>query len=103
LRTTAFGELGRADTERVADAAGPDFEHEIREVVFGGERHRAPLVRRDALAKGHTFDGPAIVVEGTATTVVPPGYAVSVDAIGSLVVRDKAASDEPTSGKGVQR
>jgi N-methylhydantoinase A len=96
LRTTAFGELGRAETERVADASTPDFEHQIREVVFGRERHRAPLVRRDALARGHCFDGPAIVVESTATTVVPPGYAVSVDAIGSLVIRDKSAVDGST-------
>jgi N-methylhydantoinase A len=29
------------------------------------------------------------VVEDTATTVVPPGYAVRVDDIGSLVIRGK--------------
>ena len=94
LRTTAFGELGRADTERIAEASSPGFEHQTHAVVFGGQRLQASLVRRDALARGHSFDGPAIVVEGTATTVVPPGYVVSVDGIGSLMIRDKSVSGE---------
>ena len=37
----------------------------------------------------HTFDGPAVVLEDTATTVVPPGHEVSVDDIGSLIIRGK--------------
>jgi N-methylhydantoinase A len=30
-----------------------------------------------------------VVLEDTATTVVPPGYAVTVDEIGSLIIRER--------------
>lgn len=42
---------------------------------------------QDDLAAGHKFEGPAIIVEQTATTVVPPGFDVTVDEFGSLVIR----------------
>ncbi|WP_020667174.1 hydantoinase/oxoprolinase family protein [Amycolatopsis nigrescens] len=86
LRTTAFGALERVEAERVAEAASPEFEYQPRAVIFGGEQYQTPLVRRDELAGRHSFEGPAIVLEGTATTVVPPGHRVSVDEIGSLVI-----------------
>ena len=41
---------------------------------------------RDLLV-GHAFSGPAVIVEATATTVVPPDHTVSVDEVGSLVIR----------------
>jgi N-methylhydantoinase A len=41
---------------------------------------------RSALPAGRTLDGPVIVEEETATTVVPPGWSVDVDEFGSLVV-----------------
>ncbi|MBW4718839.1 hydantoinase/oxoprolinase family protein [Saccharothrix obliqua] len=88
LRTTAFGDLGRAETERLPEG-GAEFPHRVVPVVFGGEPRDTVVVRRDDLVRGHSFDGPAIVVESTATTVVPPGFTVSVDAIGSLLVQDK--------------
>jgi N-methylhydantoinase A len=89
LRTTAFGDLGRADTERIEAKATEDFPREVRSVVFDRAERDTLLVRRDDLVPGHTFDGPAIVLEGTATTVVPPGHQVTADEIGSLVVRSK--------------
>jgi N-methylhydantoinase A len=71
-----------------------------------GEPGRALLSHRDAfdfgvrgivpfavydrarLAPGDAFDGPALVDEGTATTVVPSGQRVAVDPHGYLVVTD---------------
>ncbi|MEV6928906.1 hydantoinase/oxoprolinase family protein [Dactylosporangium sp. NPDC051485] len=42
---------------------------------------------RSLLAPGDAFDGPALVDEGTSTTVVPSGQRVSVNACGYLLVR----------------
>ncbi|TCP55135.1 N-methylhydantoinase A [Tamaricihabitans halophyticus] len=92
LRSTAFGVLERTEAERIPSAESADFPTADREVIFNGQRYSAPLIKRDELARGHGFAGPAIVVEGTATTVVPPDYTVSVDSIGSLVIRAKEAS-----------
>ncbi|MBB5935503.1 hydantoinase/oxoprolinase family protein [Streptomyces zagrosensis] len=89
LRSTALGDLGRAEPEPLEKAAGPDFPHRTRPVVFGGQRTDSIVVHRDDLRAGHRFDGPAVIVEATATSVVPPGYDVSVDEIGSLIIRVK--------------
>ncbi|WP_236046191.1 hydantoinase/oxoprolinase family protein [Paractinoplanes ovalisporus] len=89
LRTTASGDLGRPDPQKWAAADKSDFPREVREVVFDGSAQNTLIVRRDDLFVGHTFDGPAVVIEDTATTVVPPGYAVSVDEIGSLIISRK--------------
>ncbi|MFF5076383.1 hydantoinase/oxoprolinase family protein [Actinoplanes sp. NPDC000266] len=87
LRTAAFGDLGRPEPQKWPAATTAEFPHVIKEVIFDGAAQQAIVARRDDLFVGHTFEGPAVVVEDTATTVVPPGYSVSVDDIGSLVIR----------------
>ncbi|MBB1261162.1 hydantoinase/oxoprolinase family protein [Streptomyces alkaliterrae] len=89
LRVTALGALDGAPAETVPDAEA-DFPHRTRGVVFDGAEYPARIVERDALRRGHEFSGPAIVQEPTATTVVPPGYRVGLDAGGSLVIREEA-------------
>jgi N-methylhydantoinase A len=87
LRTTAFGDLGRAEPQQLDGKVSDAFAHEIRPVVFRGKKHETMIIRRDELKAGHRFDQPAVIVEGTATTVVPPGYTVEVDDLGSLIIR----------------
>jgi N-methylhydantoinase A len=89
LRTAAFGDLGQPASQKWPAATSSDFPHEIRQVIFDAEPRDAIVVHRDDLFVGHTFQGPAVVVEDTATTVVPPGYTVIVDDIGSLIIRRK--------------
>lgn len=89
LRTTAFGDLGKPAPQKWPVANDAGFPHEIRKVVFAGEPRDSIVVRRDDLLVGHTFVGPAVVTEDTATTVVPPNYIVTVDEIGSLIIRGK--------------
>jgi 5-oxoprolinase (ATP-hydrolysing) len=56
----------------------------------GGEWARAPLFRRDALTAGQTVDGPAIIAEDLATTVVEPGWRADVtDRLDLLLTRVK--------------
>lgn len=87
LRTQATGDLGHLEAPRYEAATSAEFKHEIRKVVFDQVEHDTIVVRRDDLGAGHTFQGPAIIVEGTATTVVPPGFNVKVDEFGSLIIR----------------
>ncbi len=86
LRATAFGDLGKPERTEWPAAESETFEHTTRPVVFGGTDVDAIVVDREVLRAGHRFAGPAVITEDTATTVVPPGYAVSVDAGGSLVI-----------------
>jgi len=91
LRTQAEGDLGNLPAPRFDMAQSAAFKHEIRSVVFDHEEHSTIVVRRHDLAAGHAFSGPAIIVEETATTVVPPGFDVVVDEFGSLVIRSDDA------------
>jgi N-methylhydantoinase A len=52
------------------------------------ERLPFALVDRHGLGVGDRLDGPAIVVEETATTYLDAGWAAEVDASGCLVITD---------------
>jgi 5-oxoprolinase (ATP-hydrolysing) len=47
----------------------------------------APLYRRETLPAGSSIDGPAVVAEATATTVVEPGWRATTSVRGDLVLR----------------
>jgi 5-oxoprolinase (ATP-hydrolysing) len=55
--------------------------------MFTGARwHEAPLYRREDLAPGQRVDGPAILAEANATTVVEPEWRASVTPLNHLVL-----------------
>ena len=55
-------------------------------VWFGGEERETPIYPREALGAGAVLDGPAVVLESTATTVVEPGWRATLAASGDLVL-----------------
>lgn len=67
-----------------------------RDAYDFGQRAVVPFAVYDraALAPGDRFDGPALVDEGTSTTVVPGGQHVTVDDHGYLLVRMPAHAGE---------
>jgi 5-oxoprolinase (ATP-hydrolysing) len=52
-----------------------------------GREHETPVFDRDALKPGHAVEGPAIVVDRNATTVVEPGWRASVTPSDHLVLK----------------
>jgi N-methylhydantoinase A len=52
-----------------------------------------PVVDRSTLALGNVIDGPAIVVEPTASTYVDEGFRVEVHRIGALIIDDTEEGD----------
>jgi N-methylhydantoinase A len=57
-----------------------------RHCVVAGIGAAVPLYRRDALAPGQRFIGPALIGEQVATTWLAPGWEVSVDEVGHLLL-----------------
>jgi N-methylhydantoinase A len=53
---------------------------------WNGKWHDAALYERNLLAPGNKFRGPAIVMEYSATTVVPPGFKCRVDSFENLIL-----------------
>jgi N-methylhydantoinase A len=60
-----------------------------RKVWFSGDFQECNIFDRAALQAGHNLQGPAIVQEKEATTVVNPGQQLLVDQFGNLVIRLK--------------
>ena len=52
----------------------------------GGKWHEAPLYRRDDLGPGSRIDGPAIIAEANATTIVEPEWRADITALNHLVL-----------------
>jgi N-methylhydantoinase A len=59
----------------------------VRRVWFDSGWCDTPIYRRDWLPIGARFDGPAVLEQLDATTVIEPGNAVEVDRFGNLVVQ----------------
>ncbi len=55
-------------------------------MTSSGTTHRAPVYERDHLAIGQTIDGPAIIAEKNATTIVEPEWRLTVTAQNHLVL-----------------
>ena len=60
-------------------------------------RVRAPLLAREALAKGQRVAGPALVLEDAGTLVLDPGFVAEVREEGLLVVTDVAGASAARS------
>jgi N-methylhydantoinase A len=86
VRTAALGDLGRAEPTPLEEPGHTALPSRRREVTFARATHDAVVVHRDDLGRGAVLEGPAVISEQTATTVVPPGARLAVDAYGTLVV-----------------
>ena len=61
----------------------------MREVWFADGFSETPLYLREAMQAGMAGDGPALVVGGQATVVVPPSFRFRIDGVGTLVASRK--------------
>jgi 5-oxoprolinase (ATP-hydrolysing) len=72
-------------------ASGTTEIEEIVRMFTAGQWHETRLYRRESLASGAAIDGPAILAEANATTVVEPGWRATVTARSDLVLERVAA------------
>ncbi len=82
---------GRAEAARIAPPVA-----RVRTFIGGGERD-TPVYDRAHLLPGQRIDGPAMLFESTATTVVEPGWAANSNARGDLILERVAADNAATS------
>jgi len=87
-RLAASAELPEVEPSLIAGDEVPDGESDSsRPVVFerGSLPVDTPVYRRDRLAPGTRFDGPAVVEERETTSVIRSGWSVEVAHDGSLI------------------
>jgi N-methylhydantoinase A len=83
LRSTAVGAIERRPLVR-EDIHPKQATGNAHSMVFDGQEIEAVSVQRSSLNPGAWLVGPALVLEETATTVVPPGWRLDVDGLGCL-------------------
>jgi len=71
---------------RAQGVALKDALRETRKARFGGVTLDCPVYQRDRLDVGIRFDGPAIIDQLDATTVIPPGYSARVDEFKNILI-----------------
>lgn len=84
-----LGALGRIESEVHAFAPRDnqgDPERTRRLVVFDGTEHDTAVLLRERMPVGAHYEGPHVIEEDSATTVVPPGYTSTIDRLGNLVI-----------------
>ncbi|MEL0012318.1 MAG: hydantoinase B/oxoprolinase family protein, partial [Alphaproteobacteria bacterium] len=79
------------DAVALSGSSAPQAVSEV-EAHMAGKVHPTPVYERDALAPGAAIDGPAIVSEAVATTVVEPGWRATVTERGDLVLERVVAA-----------
>ncbi|GAC1312944.1 MAG: hydantoinase/oxoprolinase family protein [Chloroflexota bacterium] len=90
-RVEAIGLVPRVELAKLEPAQAPveDAQRGVRQTYFSSLSDQpvaVPIYARERLRAGHRFDGPAIVEQYDATTVVCPGQTVVVDEFGNLTV-----------------
>lgn len=84
------GAIGKLDTKAAAftpneEAGDPVIE--TRAIIFDGESIDTQVLDRDAIPVGSVYQGPLVIDENSATTVIPPGYDLHIDDFGNLIIR----------------
>ncbi len=90
-RLRARMEVAKIEPARVpqAEAPGP-APTAARLVRFeDGRARETPIHDRSALSAGHSLNGPIIIEQFDTTTVVPPGWRMSVDEFANLVLESE--------------
>jgi N-methylhydantoinase A len=87
-RVTALGPVLEVDL--AAPIAGKAAPPSVRSVFTAAGWVAAAVLQRPALRPGDTIDGPAIIRESGATTVVGAGWRVAVDPLHNLIVSKHA-------------
>jgi 5-oxoprolinase (ATP-hydrolysing) len=88
----AVGASGTTAADEAMPPTAPDAKGaapqplETVEAYMAGQRRATPVWDRATLPAGFAIDGPAIVREDTATTLVEPGWRASMTARGDLVL-----------------
>jgi N-methylhydantoinase A len=86
LNTSAIGRRRRFDLRALRGEPG-EARIGDRDVYADGGWRRASVWQRERLREGARIEGPAILMQADATTVLEPGSAAVVDEIGNLRVR----------------
>jgi N-methylhydantoinase A len=90
VRVVVVGSNPKPEIARIEESDRMPEPIATRDVNYDGVTRRVPVLRRQDLKAGCTFDGPAIIVQDDATTCILHDFSVRVDAYGHLIIENRA-------------
>jgi N-methylhydantoinase A len=87
LRVAIVGAVPQRKLPTAPSRRIPEEEPRYRDIRFGRKIYRSLVVHRETLQVGRTLEGPCVIEEFGATTVVPPSWAAEMDEAGNLILR----------------
>ncbi|HEX3968214.1 MAG TPA: hydantoinase/oxoprolinase family protein [Edaphobacter sp.] len=86
LRIKAIGRTDKPTMPKAhADRLDLPAPSSIRSTHFGRRPIQTPVYHRELLSLGMQGNGPALVVSGQSTTIIPPHYSFAIDGVGTLI------------------
>ncbi len=91
LRLSAIGETDKPEikSNTLTDVELSDAPIATHSMDFEGETYSTNFYQREFLRPGNRIAGPAVIVEFSATSVVPPKFSAYVDAYGNLILQQR--------------
>ena len=86
LRLAVIGQMDRAPMRFEPEKTDANALIGERQVVFDRKNYETPIFQRSRIKNKSIMEGPFIIEEDTATTIVPPGYQGKIDKFGNIII-----------------
>ena len=90
LRLIATGKIKKTDSVKSIEN-DETIKDSKRKIIFNQKEYETKIYARHNIRVNESFDGPAVIEESTATTVIPPNYSIIKDEFGNIIItKDKS-------------
>ena len=89
LRLIATGKIKKSESVKSIEN-DETIKDSKRKIIFNQKEFETKIYARHNIKSNQKFDGPAVIEESTATTVIPPNYSIIKDEFGNIIItKDK--------------
>ncbi len=89
LRLIATGKIKKSESVKSIEN-DETIKDSKRKIIFNQKEFETKIYARHNIKNNQRFDGPAVIEESTATTVIPPNYSIIKDEFGNIIItKDK--------------
>lgn len=90
LRLIATGKIKKTDSVKSIEV-DKTIKDSKRKIIFNQKEYETKIYARQNIKINESFQGPAVIEESTATTVIPPNYSIVKDEFGNIIItKDKS-------------
>ena len=90
LRLIATGKIKKTDSVKSIEN-DKTIKDSKRKIIFNQKEYETKIYARHNIRVNESFEGPAVIEESTATTVIPPNYSIVKDEFGNIIItKDKS-------------